>query len=553
MRMAPLFAGLATCSALLCGLLATDARAQQAGTPGPEGGEQRAPSTAQPAAPGAAPAAETFEIREFRVLGNSVLSVRDVERAVYGYTGPKRTITDVQAARGALEQSYRAAGYGTVFVDIPEQDVGEGIVRLRVTEGRLDRIRVTGARYFSNRKLLAALPTLQPGAVPQLPALQGELADANRQSTDRAVTPILKAGRTPGTVDVELRVKDALPLHGSVAVNDRYTANTSRLRTVIDLSYGNLFQDFQSVSFEYQTAPKKPSDARVLALTYLAPVDAEHDLLALYAVDTNSDVAAVGTLSVLGKGRIYGTRLIHPFATAAPALQSLALGLDYKDFSETINLLTGGRDRTPIRYTNWSLQYSANERAPRHATLFNLTANFGLRGAPNDAAAFDYKRFDARPNYAYLRASVEHSRPLALGTSLGLRLSGQLTDQPLISNEQFGAGGVDTVRGYLESAALGDTGVAGSVEIHGPVWPLAANREKNHWMLLGFYDAGFVDIIEPLPQQLRRMRLASAGVGLRLAALGALEGSLDWAYPLRSEGTVQRGDSRLLFQLRLGL
>ncbi len=527
MRMAPLFAGLATCSALLCGLLA----------------------------PGAAPAAETFEIREFRVLGNSVLSVRDVERAVYGYTGPQRTITDVQAARGALEESYRAAGYGTVFVDIPEQDVGEGIVRLRVTEGRLDRIRVSGARYFSNRKLLAALPTLQPGAVPQLPALQGELADANRQSTDLAVTPILKAGRTPGTVDVELRVKDELPLHGSVAVNDRYTVNTSRLRTVIDLSYGNLFQDFHSVSFEYQTAPKKPSDARVLALTYLAPVDTEHDLLALYAVDTNSDVAAVGTLSVLGKGRIYGTRLIHPFATAAaaPALQSLALGLDYKDFSETINLLTGGRDRTPIRYTNWSLQYSANERAPRHATLFNLTANFGLRGAPNDAAAFDYKRFDARPNYAYLRANVEHSRPFALGTSLSLRLSGQLTDQPLISNEQFGVGGVDTVRGYLESTALGDTGLAGSVEIHGPAWPLAANREKNHWMLLGFYDAGFVDIIELLPQQLRRMRLASAGVGLRLAALGALEGSLDWAYPLRSEGAVQRGDSRLLFQLRLGL
>jgi len=290
----------------------------------------------------------------------------------------------------------------------------------------------------------------------------------------------------------------------------------------------------------------------VIALTYLAPLGQSHSLLAVYGVDTNSDVAAVGTLSVLGKGRIFGTRFIHPLEGGGQAYQSLNFGLDFKDFSETINLLEGGRDRTPIRYTNWSLQYSLTERAPHHETLFSVTANFGLRGLPNDPAEFAFKRFDAKANYSYLRASAEHQRPLLFGTSVAVRLGAQLSDQPLISNEQFGVGGFDSVRGYLESMVLGDAGLAGSFELHSPLWTLGGDPQQNHFMLLGFYDAGFVDIVEPLPRQLRRMRLASAGLGLRLTALQRLEGTLDWAYPLRSEGTVQRGDSRVLFQVRYG-
>src|SRR5262249_40944586 len=143
------------------------------------------------------------------------------------------------------------------------QDVSAGIVRLRATEGRLDRVRVSGVRYFSGRRILAELPAATPGGVPRLPDLQAQLATVNSESADRSVIPVLKAGRTPGTVDLDLRVSDALPLHGGLMLNDRYTPDTSKLRSTLDLSYGNLFQDFQSVAFEYQTAPKRRADERV--------------------------------------------------------------------------------------------------------------------------------------------------------------------------------------------------------------------------------------------------------------------------------------------------
>src|SRR6516165_10101607 len=78
---------------------------------------------AQPAAADQAAAAATdegrFDLQELRVLGNSVLTGRDIESTVYPFLGPGKTLKDVESARAALEKVYHDRGYGTVFVDIP--------------------------------------------------------------------------------------------------------------------------------------------------------------------------------------------------------------------------------------------------------------------------------------------------------------------------------------------------------------------------------------------------------------------------------------------------
>jgi hemolysin activation/secretion protein len=469
--------------------------------------------------------------------------------------GEEKSIADVEVARKELEALYRDSGYGTVFVDIPEQDVDGGIVRLQVTEGKLDRVRVSGARYFSNGRIRDGLPATKQGEVIHLPSLQSELASINQQTRDRQVTPVLRAGREPGTVDLDLKVQDTLPVHVDVNVNDRYSANTTRTRASINVSYDNLFQRYQSFALQYQTSPQDTDEVRVLVARYMLPLIDSGNVIALYAVETNSDFASVGQagdIGILGAGRIYGARHIVRIPANSSYNHSFTWGADYKDFKDDIELSDGVTDTTPMKYLGWTASYGGGFSTESSMSNFNVSANFGIRSLVNEQADFTYKRFGAKANYLLWRADVQHEYALWKQASVFVRAAGQFADEPLISNEQFGIGGVDSVRGYLESQALGDYGGSGQFELRSPsmhgVWESQLQR------VIGFvfYDAGVVRIQDALPGQfdLRRTYLSSAGAGLRLTGFSGLEASLDWAYPFRPSSDVDVGGSRLHFQIR---
>src|SRR5262249_37272057 len=153
-----------------------------------------------------------------------------------------------------------------------------------------------------------------------------------------------------------LNVKDELPFHGSIELNDQYTVDTSRLRAIASASYDNLFGRLDSLSLQYQTAPEEPAEAQVWAASYTARLPDGKSKLALFSVDSGSGVATVGDagaiVPVLGKGQIMGLRYVHPLVASAAQTHVFTAGVEYKDFSESIvsdNLL-----HTPISYVNFS-------------------------------------------------------------------------------------------------------------------------------------------------------------------------------------------------------
>ncbi|MCX7103380.1 MAG: ShlB/FhaC/HecB family hemolysin secretion/activation protein, partial [Methylobacter sp.] len=70
----------------------------------------------------------TFDLLELRVKGNNLIERKQLERTIYPFLGLKKSVDNVELARAALEELYRKQGYQTVSVDIPEQDVKNGIV-----------------------------------------------------------------------------------------------------------------------------------------------------------------------------------------------------------------------------------------------------------------------------------------------------------------------------------------------------------------------------------------------------------------------------------------
>jgi hemolysin activation/secretion protein len=176
-----------------------------------------------------------------------------------------------------------------------------------------------------------------------------------------------------------------------------------------------------------------------------------------------------------------------------------------------------------------------------------IGATFGIRSLFNEPDEFQLKRYRAGPNFFYLRGGAQLEWLLGNRAALAARISGQYSPTPLISNEQFSIGGLDTVRGFTEADQFGDYGLAGGLELRSPRWrPI----EPVDLQLLAFWDIGTVVLQNPLPGQDRSSDLASAGLGARLWAFGGLESSVDWAYALRPSARVQEGDSRIHFSFK---
>ncbi|MET0498151.1 MAG: ShlB/FhaC/HecB family hemolysin secretion/activation protein [Steroidobacteraceae bacterium] len=506
-----------------------------------------------------------FSIDEYRVLGNSVLPATAVEELLMPRLGAGKSIDDVEQARLALENHYHELGYGTVFVDIPEQDVEEGIVRLRVTEGVLSRTRVVGARYFSGRKILAALPAAAPNTVPHVPTLQAQLAELNTRTADRSVVPVLKAGRNPGTVDLALNVQDEVPVHATLELNNDYTTDTSELRGIASVSYDNLFDRLDSISLQYQFSPQDSSEVSVWAGSYTARLTDAGLRWSFFYVNSDSNVATAGDggsgVDVLGKGQIYGTRLIAPLVATAEASHTLVAGIEYKDFTESV--FSKDLVLTPITYVNLSVGESSAWRGDTRTWSFGATANFGSRGVVNDTEEFRIKRYRGAANYFLLRADGSFATQLPAGLTLRWRANTQYAVDSIISNEQFSIAGSDGVRGYLEAESLGDVGARSSLELGSPRLVLLQERLAGDAFV--FYDYGRMSRNNPLHDgdpdsptygallEPNNVTLRSAGVGLNFAAFHTMTGSLTWAYPLAdtpdASGT-RTGDSRIHFNVR---
>ncbi|WP_447578388.1 ShlB/FhaC/HecB family hemolysin secretion/activation protein [Achromobacter kerstersii] len=500
-------------------------------------------------APGEA-AARLVNINEYIVRGNTVLEARDIERAVYPYLGPDRTLADIESAREALQTIYQERGFQSVYVDLPEQQVADGIVFLQVSETKVGRVRVVGAQHYSPLTIRDEVPALKEGEVPNFNRAQAELTNLNKGAS-RQVVPVVKEGRMPGTMDVDLKVEDKSPWHASVGLNNDYSADTTRLRSTASLGYDNLWQLGHSVSLTFFTAPQETDNAKVWSGSYSMPL-APRWGLQFSGYKSDSNVATIGGTNVLGKGYSFGLSAIYTMDPQGDWSNSLSVGLDYKKFDESTRF-GANEDQIPIKYLPFTLayngyRYSESSQSSVGLSIVGASGSFFNQGS--DWKEFDDKRYQASPSFALLRGDGTHTQNLFGDWQLGLRGAFQLASGALVSNEQFSAGGATSVRGYLAAERTGDDGVLGSVEWRTPSLARWLGANVNEWRFYAFADAATLRLHDPLPEQDSSYSLASVGLGTRMQVLDWLSGSLDWGYPLKDGPDTRKHDPRLNFSVR---
>lgn len=458
-----------------------------------------------------------FDIWEFRIAGNTVLSNKQIESAVYGYLGPSKTFDDVQEVREALGNVYRDEGYAFASISIPEQDVDNGVVNLKVVEGKLGRVRVTGNKYYSRKEILENAPSMTEGAIPVIDDIQKDLALLNRSASDRTITPLVRPGKKPDTVDIELKVKDALPFHYGIDYSNRNSPETTDTRFGANFSYSNLWQKNHALSFFYQTTPEDRDEVEVQSIFYSMPLWWENSNLAMYLINSDSDVATVGEINVLGEGRIKGLKASFPFYQTENLFHQVSVGIESKDFDQSALLSATDTQDTPIDYTAINADYGGRIQYDNSNLFYGVGVRAGLRGFGNSPGEFERKRSGAKNNFSYFVGNLGYNYEFANEYQARSRLQFQVSGDPLIGNEQFSAGGQFSVRGYLTSQELGDEGYVANFEVVSPDWSeVFDDNFVSSLRVIGFLDYAKLHNRGVLPGERANISIAGTGLGVRL-------------------------------------
>ncbi len=535
--------------------------------------------------PAGEPQEVRFEITAFSVEGNTILEESKIDRVLEPYKGAERQLKDVEEARAEVEKLYHKAGYPTVLVNLPEQTIENGLVRLQVVEGHLLAITVTGNEYYSWSSIRSKLPSLSPGALIYEPTFVKELAAVNG-NPDLSVTPLLKPGSVPGTVDLELKVKDRLPVHGKLEADNRGPITTPSNRLIAEVQHTNVFGNDEILTLNTVQTPTDWGAIQNYGASFVYPVIWPNHLLTVYASKSESNsVLAGGAISVGGGGdvgiagnaTIAGMRYLFPIFPGGPATHQMQIGLDYKRLERTSATFPGGGLAvvlSPVQYMPLSLGYmgfypdrfglsKASFTAKGYvAGMIPGGSKEDFSGDPNDPFGKPGNRAGSTGTFAVLQGGVGRSQPLPGDFTLDLLANGQWASEPLIPAEQFFAGGFDTVRGYLQFEAIGDHAIRARAELTTPevlkvpidrIWQ--RRRSSDYTIRLRFatfYDAAHIWVAQAPAGQTSRFRLEGAGFGIRVKFpkdIGQL--ILDSGWALRDTLNTKRGDNFVHFSVGL--
>ncbi|MCF7750270.1 hypothetical protein KQ945_05900 [Bacillus subtilis subsp. subtilis] len=503
---------------------------------------QQAAATEVPPAADTAPAARVT-LNEYVVRGNTVLDARDIERAVSPYLGPDRTLQDVEAARLALQAVYQGKGYQSVYVDLPEQQVSGGVVILQVSETRVGQLNVVGARHNNPERLRERVPALQAGSVPDFTQAQAQLTELNRGGK-RQVVPLVKPG-ADGSMDVELKVDDKSPWRFSASVNNDHSVDTEPLRSILSIGHDNLWQRDHTASLTFFAAPQDLDQANVLSASYGLPLAGPDWMLEFSGYRSDSNVVSSGQTNVTGKGHALGVKLNHSLPMTGAWWHQLSAGIDFKDLDESVAMVGQASDFAPLKYAPLTLAYSGFRQGDKHQLSIALQAVFGARsllgyGSTDDQ--FDWKRAYADSSFFAVKLDLSDTYTLDSGAQWFARVSAQLTDQPLVSGEQFAAGGMYSTRGYRSAEGIGDYGALATLEWRTRPFGLWGLQD---WRVYAFLDGAWLGLRRPLPEQADSSVMSAIGLGSSLRISDHFNLRLDYGHTLSDGPTTTKGAHRL--------
>ncbi|MBD2465120.1 ShlB/FhaC/HecB family hemolysin secretion/activation protein [Oscillatoria sp. FACHB-1407] len=490
----------------------------------------------------------TIWVERFEFEGNTAFSDRQLAEVTQPFVGREISFAELLQAEAAVAQLYTTNGFINSGAVIPAGQTlsrSGAIVTVQVIEGGVEAIQVSGNRrldsaYVRSRLALATRTPLNRDRL--LEALQLLQLDPLIET----ISAELQAGTRPEQSLLVVRIQEADSSRVEVFADDGRSPSVGEFRRGITLEQRNLTGLGDRLELTY-TNTEGSSQGDV---SYTVPLNPRNGTLQarVSLSDTRVVEEPFEEIDITGDSRLYDLTYRQPIVQTPN--QEFALGLTFSR-SESETFLLG---------EPFPLSPGSNAEGETRITTLRVFQEFVQRNAQDVFAArsqfnigldwFDATRNTDAPDSRFLswRGQAQYVRSLAPDTFLLVRSDVQLADDDLVPLEQFGVGGLNSVRGYRQDALLTNNGLLTSVEVQLPV--LRVPDVNGVLQIVPFLDLGIGWDDTVLIPDASSTTLVSTGVGLLWRMGDSLLIRLDYSIPLTdlASDSLTQTDDRFYFQ-----
>lgn len=459
--------------------------------------------------------------------------------------GQEISLADLYAVANRMTAQYRNDGYILTQVVVPPQTIEDGIARLQVVEGFIDNVTIQGGdeNDFALQMMRDYASRISAGGAMNTDDMERQLLLINDLPGVTARSVISPSATTPGGADM-LIIIERDPFDGIVGVNNHGSKFLGPWQGTGAMTFNSIFGLNEAITTQAVLAPDSGIELAFGSVGYEQPVGPWGTKLSVTGSITDTDPGhTLSPFEVEGLSRSVVVQATHPVIRSRSTNMFARVSADWRNVESQNNVELTRKDR--IRAVRAGAQIEFLERLLGVAVnTIDVSVAQGLNifGASDQGDA-NMTRAAGDPQFT--KANIQVQRLQRITNSVNIQFSGrgQWASNALLSSEEFGLGGINTIRGFSPSEVVGDDGIAGNIELQ---WKTPVKQLQ----VFGFVDSGRVWDKDPTTAAGKRNSLTSVGGGVRFDLPLDVDGEFVAAKPLNRDIQVEGDrDTQLLFSL----
>ncbi len=483
-----------------------------------------------------------LSLSRFDITGNTMFSEASLQYILREYIREGVTFTDLLSAASQITSFYRDAGYLVARAYVPEQEIQDGVVQIRVVEGLVGEVSVNNQSSTSDGLVSAYISKIKSGTVVSRKNVERSMLLLNDLPGIEA-SAVFKPGSTTGTTDLDVNLKPTRRVTGSLDANNYGSDFTGRYRLGASLYVNGLFGYGDTLGVRVLGSEDTGTvygsvDYSMAAGGYGTRVGVKYSQL-------ESDIGnAFASLGLESKAETLGVFVVHPLLRSREANSFVQLGVESREveqiFSDELASSSTQDDVTVL--TAAITGDIVDSILGGGVSTYGLAVQQGLDGLD----PLKTSKPGAEGKFLKLDLNFQRVQYFGDSTSLSFKMVGQFTDDSLVSSEQFSLGGPNGVRAYINGEGLADTGMVFSLELRQSLG--FSNSIITNTQLVGFYDYGVGDSRDTLTGIKDDFDLQGVGLGVFLGIVGNYQIGASYAQRTTGKGITDDSDGQFLFQ-----